>query len=80
MIVFNECTLIGDPSNGKVLVEITSQMTSTTGIVNCEFHIIQDNSVILKVTKLKIISNECLFNERQIISSNEYTEIGRAHV
>lgn len=75
MIVFNECTITGDPSNGKVLVEITSQMTSSVGIVNCEFHIIKDNSVILKVTELKIISNECLFDEQRIVSSNEYTAL-----
>lgn len=75
MIVFNECTVTGDPSNGKILVEITSQMASSTGIVNCEFHIIKDNSVILKITELKIISNECLFNEQQIVSSNEYTAL-----
>lgn len=75
MIVFNECTVIGDPSNGKILVEITSQMACSTGIVNCEFHVIKNNSVILKVTDLKIISNECLFNEQQIVSSNEYTAL-----
>ena len=75
MIVFNECTVIGDPSNGKILVEITAQMACSTGIVNCEFHVIKNNSVILKVTDLKIISNECLFNEQQIVSSNEYTAL-----
>lgn len=75
MIVFNECTVTGDPTDGKVLVEITSQMVSSTGIVNCEFHVIKDNSVILKVTRLKIISNECMFNEERIVSSNEYTAL-----
>lgn len=75
MVIFNNCTLIGSANDGKVLVEITQQMTAVTGVINCEFHIIENNSIILKVLGLKIIANQGVYDEIQIISSSEYTAL-----
>ena len=73
MVIFNNCTKIGNDNEGKVLVEITKQTTAVSGVINCEFHIIENNSIILKVMGLKIISNESFFNEIEVISSSEFT-------
>ena len=75
MVIFNNCTLVGNATDGKVLVEITQQMTAVAGVINCEFHIIENNSIILKVLGLKIIANQGVYNDLQIISSSEYTAL-----
>lgn len=75
MIIFNDCQIIGDPQDGKALFEITEQITAVQGIVNCEFHIIEGNSIILKIPGIKIIVNECTFNELEIQSSSEYSTL-----
>lgn len=75
MVIFNDCQIVGDPQEGKILLEITEQMIAVQGIVNCEFHVIENNSIILKVVGMKIIVSECVFNELEIQSSSEYSTL-----
>lgn len=71
-VVINECE-ITDPASGIFLMNLTSEMTSVAGILNCEFHIVDtQNSKVLKVVGLKVIIISVGNINKSIKSSSEY--------
>lgn len=74
--VFNNCTV--DTTNNTATVMLTSQMTSTVGILECEFQIFDSNNTLLKANGIKIIvSSKGDFSEA-IESTSEFNVLTEA--
>lgn len=71
--IYNNCVV--DSENDKISVELTSQMVSVEGIVNCEFQIFSGDSLLLKIGGIKIIVEEGEDFSEAIESTSEYNTL-----
>lgn len=71
-IVYNHCE-ISNQGVATVIVDITSQISVLSGLINCEFHILGTNNETLKITGLQIIVLDCDNVNSIIESTSEFT-------
>lgn len=74
--IYNDCTI--DTSTNTAIVNITSQMVSAVGILECEFQIFDSNNLLLKVTGLKLVVNSKGDFSQAIESTSEYNALTQA--
>lgn len=71
--IYNNCTV--DAENGTATINLTSQMVSVSGIVNCEYQIFSGNTLLLKVNGLKIVVEDGGDFAEAVESSSEYNTL-----
>lgn len=71
-VVYNSCEII-DSLNGIANLNLTSQILALKGVLLCEFHILENEGNILKVSGLKIIVLSCHDISNSIESCSEFT-------
>lgn len=71
--VYSDCTV--DTSENSVVVNVTSQMVSVLGIVECEFQIFNSENDLLKVNGLRIIVTSKGDFTEAVESSSEFSAL-----
>ena len=71
--IYNSCTI--NTTDKTATVDLTSQMVSVAGIVNCEYQIFSGNTLLLKVNGLKIVVEDGGDFSEAIESSSEYNTL-----
>lgn len=76
-VIYNSCT-IENASQMIVSVELTSQMSSTPGVMACELHVTGASQEVLKIVGLEIIILECSDISKSVESTSEFTRLSEA--
>ena len=71
--IFNTCTI--NSSDNTITAKLTSQFLSAKGIVECEFQIFEGDTVLLKVSGLKIMVLSTLDFSEAVESTSEYNTL-----
>ncbi len=71
--IFNTCTI--NSSDNTITAKLTSQFLSAKGIVECEFQIFEGDTVLLKVSGLKIMVVSVLDFSEAVESTSEYNTL-----
>lgn len=76
-VIFNNCT-IEDASQMIVSIELTSQMSSTPGVMVCELHVIGLSQEVLKIIGFEIVILKCSDVSEPVESTSEFTRLVEA--
>lgn len=71
--IFNTCTI--NSSDNTITAKLTSQFLNAKGIVECEFQIFEGDTVLLKVSGLKIMVLSTLDFSEAVESTSEYNTL-----
>ena len=76
-VIFNNCK-IEDAEKGIVSVGLTSQMSSLSGKLDCEIHVINREKSTLKILGLQIRIMPCANSDSAVESTSEFTVLSDA--
>ena len=74
--ILNDCTVLSD---GTVKISVTEQMTSCSGMCNCELLLVNDNTnKVLHTMNFIINVKKSVFSDKEISSTDEFIALENA--